>query len=279
MELKPLSNLDRLALLETLNIIEASALIAGIAPSDISEEWYEGETFYNVANHRKYHDSARDDFYIAYNAIKRAIRGDKLRAVIAVDEKTCIGYFESQKSQLNENNKDWLCKGMIDRETLIDREDLKKWLKGIPIYPSAFFDEQSQFEYLDKNHKNYSPTLALMVTAWLHSKDMDLAGNAPVKQLEDVIKEIGGRFLEDEKLTNTIINNMASLTSPGDKSGRPPKKENVADVTNTDELNNIPNSELIKKHTNRNILSRDFQELLEVNNTSPNNIGDDELPF
>nr|WP_315279178.1 hypothetical protein [uncultured Acinetobacter sp.] len=279
MELKPLSNLDRLALLETLNIIEASALIAGIAPSDISEEWYEGETFYNVANHRKYHDSARDDFYIAYNAIKRAIRGDKLRAVIAVDEKTCIGYFESQKSQLNENNKDWLCKGMIDRETLIDREDLKKWLKGIPIYPSAFFDEQSQFEYLDKNHKNYSPTLALMVTAWLHSKDMDLAGNAPVKQLEDVIKEIGGRFLEDEKLTNTIINNMASLTSPSDKSGRPPKKENVADVTNTDELNNIPNSELIKKHTNRNVLSRDFQELLEVNNTSPNNIGDDELPF
>lgn len=279
MELKPLSNLDRLALLETLNIIEASALIAGIAPSDISEEWYEGETHYNVANYRKYHDSARDDFYIAYNAIKRAIRGDKLRAVIAVDEKTCIGYFESQRDQSNENKKDWLCKGMIDRETLIDREDLKKWLKGIPIYPSAFFDEQSQFEYLDKNHKNYSPTLALMVTAWLHAKDMDLAGNAPVKQLEDVIKEIGGRFLEDEKLTNTIINNMASLTSPSDKSGRPPKKENVADVTNTDELNNIPNSELIKKHTNSNVLSRDFQELLEVNNTSPNNIGGDELPF
>lgn len=279
MDLKPLSNFDRLALLETLNIIEASALIAGIAPSDISEDWYDGEAYYNVGNHRKYHDSVRDDFYIAYNAIKRAIRSDKLKAVIAVDEKTCIGYFESQRGQSNENKKDWLCKGMIDRETLIDREDLKKWLREIPIYPSAFFDEQSQFEYLDKNHKNYSPTLALMLTAWLKSKDMDLAGNAPVKQLEDVIKEIGGRFLEDEKLTNTIINNMASLTSPSDKSGRPPKKENVADVTNTDELNNSPNSELIKKNTNRNVLSRDFQELLEVNNTSPNNIVDNDLPF
>ena len=56
MDLKPLSNFDRLALLETLNIIEASALIAGIAPSDISEEWYDGETYYNVANYNKYHD-------------------------------------------------------------------------------------------------------------------------------------------------------------------------------------------------------------------------------
>lgn len=279
MDLQPLNNFDRLALLDTLNIIEASALIAGIAPSDISEDWWNDELHYNVANHRKYHDGARDDFYIAYNAVKRAIRGDKLKAQIAVDEATCIAYFASQKDHPNDNNRDWLCRGMIDRETLIDREDLKNWLKEIPCHPSAFFSEKPQVEYLNKKHKNYSPTLALMVTAWLHSKEMDLAGNAPVKQLEAVIKEIGGRFLDEETLTNTIINNMASLTSPSDKSGRPPKKEIVADVIQTDESGSNTDLELIKKQSNRSVLSADFSALIDGNSNNQVNIADDELPF
>ena len=50
-------------------------------------------------------------------------------------------------------------------ETIVNIEDLKKWLtdKGVQV---NFFFPSAKPDYLDERHKNYSPKLAAAISVW-----------------------------------------------------------------------------------------------------------------
>ncbi|MFC0342067.1 hypothetical protein [Paracoccus niistensis] len=51
-------------------------------------------------------------------------------------------------------------------ETVVDVDDLKRWLASKGLFPTFFFPERPAAGFRDKDHSRYSPKLACAVAAW-----------------------------------------------------------------------------------------------------------------
>lgn len=206
-------------LMSSFSIVEASALIAGHAPSDYVEnlDWDgapEG-TFQlvNATDHEKI------VFDAAISSIRHDIEVGELKAIIRTETITQLYKTDTQA--------DWQAKAMLSIfHTRIRRNDLVKWLEDRHCYPDFFFNNKDQPLYLiQNNNPQYSPKLCAVIHAWEATKEAEENNNLDGLS----VKKYAANWLENnapkygvEGVTN--YDDMAAIVNWNTKGGRVSEK-------------------------------------------------------
>jgi len=146
-------------LTEAVSLQEAAALIAGYDPHQLALTVGETDV------HPTY-----PKYYPVIRALRQAVASGALKAkeewVYEIDEIT-----EQEHATV-----------LKVAETIVNIEDLKKWLsdKGVQV---NFFFPSAKPNYLDERHKHYSPKLAAAINVWESvTSDASLMHGATAKQ-------------------------------------------------------------------------------------------------
>lgn len=185
------SDTDLLKLMDILTLHEASALIAGVSPNKVS--FYDGNNeggyylnvnIYDPAN-------AQDVFSISLKAMIHAIKAGLLKANVAVNVFNGFSYQLTKESL----QADWIATNGIDEaETTVAREDLKDWLEKRGVFPTMLFPNGKKDDYMNPQHDNYSPKLAVCVRAWEVAQNGIPHGKTTKQFIIDWITEHGKEY-------------------------------------------------------------------------------------
>lgn len=195
-----MQSLDYWRLSEELNIYQTALLIAGVDPSD----------FERVENANM--DMRPTGYEAAKIALRIAVQSAKIPAAIIEREYNDFGTPRVEP--------DW-------DETLIEVEEIKKWLSSRGMKTGFFFpDGGTGPEYLDRNHHHYAPKLAAAIHAWeAVSSDPDSRkGKTPKQALEIWLRAHAndyGLTMGDGNPNKTGIDDVSKIANWETKGGAP----------------------------------------------------------
>lgn len=224
---KGISNDDLFKLMDRLSINEIGALIAGVSPSDICENYDNyGDDYYINTNKAGTPSNASEVFSIILKVLTRAVIARDLNAQIVQDNK-------NQSLYQDDLSKDWLAIGAIDTDkTTILRDDIKKWLDDRGVYPSAFFPNGRKDDYMNPEHECYSADLALCVRAWEVAQTANYDNKTPKQFMIDWIRQNApnygwgnGKDPMGEKKAQELASVANWRTTGGATKGNPNLKE------------------------------------------------------
>lgn len=205
------SDTDLLKLLDILTLLEASALIAGCSPNKVRENCNNDGHYYYLDVDRDDPANANDVFDISLKAIVKTINRGLLKAKIAI--------IPNRVMTKDDLKSDWLMLYEIDEaKTTVTRDDLKYWLEQRGVYPTMLFPNGKKDDYMNPNHPNYAPKLAVCVKAW-EVAQTGTQGKRPKQFMIDWIAENGKNY----GLENTgkkEFENLASISNWDTKGGR-----------------------------------------------------------
>ncbi len=208
------SDTDLLKLMDILTLHDACALIAGCNPNQVRENEYDGSYYLNT--NRDDPANAYDVFSISLKAMVHAIKAGILKANIVVTVGSGNGYHILTKDSLQS---DWIAvNGINETKTTVTRDDLKEWLEQRGVYPTMLFPNGKKDDYMNPNHPNYAPKLAVCVKAW-EVAQTGTQGKRPKQFMVDWIAENGKNY----GLENTgkrEFENLASISNWDTKGGR-----------------------------------------------------------
>lgn len=219
-----ISNDDLYKLMDSLSIEDSCALIAGVSPNKVIYEYYDNEETAVIRTSSNDPDNANEVFFIALKALTHAIKTEKLKAFIEVKDypKNLV------KSDLNKN---WLFISEIDTcKTMIERDDLKEWLDKRGVYPPLLFPMGKKDDYMNVDHPNYSPKLALCVRAWEVAQTANLQGQTIKQFIVDWMQEHAKEF----GVSNTgdkIFDTLATIPNWNTTGGRAKNKPTPPNAT------------------------------------------------
>jgi len=194
---------EALKLADSLSIIQAGCCVVGMPPSYLKYESAGlGYSWPNTAFSRQL---PMDQVRTVITALCNAITTGKLSAEnIAIPSPE-----EAGTNQLRSTDYDlW--------ETLIDVEELKRWLLSRNCKPPFFFGDESTNvpTHMDKNHPNFSKQLNAAVQAWEAIQDDELRKGKSVKATAIAWLENNFRTLDlvhQGKRNNNAIERIAAL--------------------------------------------------------------------
>jgi len=146
-------------LTEAVSLQEAAALIAGYDPHQLALTVGETDV------HPTY-----PKYYPVIRALRQAVASGTLKAK------------EEWVYEIDTISEQEYATVLKVAETIVNIEDLKKWLtdKGVQV---NFFFPSDKPNYLDERHKNYSPKLAAAINVWeAVTSDASLMHGTTVKQ-------------------------------------------------------------------------------------------------
>ena len=185
------SDTDLLKLMDILTLHEASALIAGCSPNQVRGNWDNNEIYYYLHTNIDDPANAQDVFSISLKAMIQAIKAGILKANIVVSVSNG-GYQTVTKASLQS---DWIATHGIDEaETTVAREDLKDWLEKRGVFPTMLFPNGKKDDYMNPQHDNYSPKLAVCVRAWEVAQNGIPHGKTTKQFIIDWITEHGKEY-------------------------------------------------------------------------------------
>jgi len=207
------NNVDPLwYLADSMSLQDAAALIAGYDPNEI-------DICRNDSNFQQ--NYAR--LYPVEKALICAIRSRKLEAnIVATGKYFHIRYVGDESEGYWEPVDEIALSG-----TTVNVDDLKKWLESRGINSGFFFSNVNNApDFLDKNHKNYSPKLAAAISSWQAvSADSDLIKGTTVKQaLLKWLRKNADKFgltKEDGNPNEQGIEEIAKIANWDPKGGAP----------------------------------------------------------
>ncbi len=195
-------------LYDRLTIEQAAALIAGYDPSSIDGLW-------NDTNSSMVHPRP----CIARDMLVNAIKGGTLKAdVVAKGEYVHVRYVGNESEGFWEPIEE-----ISTRGTLIDVDELKRWLTSRGFQTGFFFqdaDQDDQPGYLDPDHPRYAPKLAAAVSAWLAVGEPEKG--TPKQAIEKWIREHAAQFGltdDDGNPVNAAVEEIAKVANWNTKGG------------------------------------------------------------
>ncbi len=258
---------DYYRLLEDFTIHEAAALIADASPNEVRYSDYDGDG--NRGWYLDVGDTEKNKiFSICVIALTRAIEKDKLPATV-ITGSTQPRFYQGH------SHKEWIPIGTIDpRETRIDREDLRAWLKQRGFNQGFFFPEnyKNDIPYLNPENAHYPPKLAALVAAW-EAADQEAETNTLVNKNPNsfvtkwLIDNADKFNLRDKNQKDVFFEELAPVCNWYKAGGRNSK---TSPLVSDDE--NIRNEELSKKTA----ISKKLHT--KIATISPN-VLDEDLPF
>ena len=103
-------------------------------------------------------------------------------------------------------------------EMCIRDRDLKDWLEKRGVYPTMLFPNGKKDDYMNPNHPNYAPKLAVCVRAWEVAQN-GTQGKRVKQFITDWIKENAATFGVDNEGKNSI-DDLAKISNWDTKGGR-----------------------------------------------------------
>ncbi|BDD86076.1 hypothetical protein [Desulfofustis limnaeus] len=163
-----MNEMDYWRLCDELTVIQAALLIVGADASDMNYCDY-------VLDWKP--DERPPNFFPAFTALCHAVMGGKIPATKRMMIETKWDPTANAMREHETEKLDWCA-------TTISVEDLKIWLKTRGIKTGFFFPQGVDIpDFLDANHKNYSPKLAAAIGAWQAvTLQPDLTKGKTVKQ-------------------------------------------------------------------------------------------------
>lgn len=265
------------SLMDSFSIIEASALIAGRAPSDVVPEYdFNGNPCSEPCILSNANDEQRIVFDLALKSIVGAVEAGRLKAIIKTNS--------IMQLYKTDHDAEWQAKYTLSpNETRIERNELLRWLNSRQCYPDFFFNHKNTPLYLvQDDNRQYAPKLCAIVHAWEATKeaeDADALDGQSIKQFAISWLKIHAK---QYGVDSTDFETMAQIMNWGTMGGRPSRdKPTLSNSEPTPKLknqfinNDMPseNSEVISElHINKN-------DLEERSMHKYRKALDDDLPF
>ncbi|MGF7191987.1 hypothetical protein JOE11_005060 [Robbsia andropogonis] len=150
------------------------------------------------------------EFSAALSALTKAVKTKRLPA-----ETVVTGKYVHVRYNGNESEGFWEPIDEINQwETLVDVEDLKRWLESKGFRPKFFFGErQIDTPYLDQSHRRFAPKLAAAVRVWIAMEDENLRQGKSVLEsnkqwLTANYKDLGLTHRRDNPVNRTKIGDI-----------------------------------------------------------------------
>ena len=199
-------------LADSMTLQDAAALIAGYDPNEI--DLCRRDTNFQQNYPR---------LYPVEKALISAIQSNKLEAkIVATGKYLHVRYVGDESEGYWEPVDEISLSG-----TTVSVDSLKDWLSTRGLTTGFFFPNTDDTpDFLDKNHKNYSPKLAAAISAWQAiSADKDLIKGATVKQaLLKWLRKNADRFgltKDDGSPNEQGIEEIAKIANWDSKGGAP----------------------------------------------------------
>jgi hypothetical protein len=198
-----------LKLADTLSIATAACCIVGISPSSMFR-----------VNSRDFHLIIGDS-----NTNELLPTAQTNTVVDAICNAITTGKLETAHLE----RPDWEHSGETDYviwETLIDVDELKRWLLSRNCKPPFFFgaDASNTPDYLEPKNPNFSPEIAAAIKAWEAIQDSELrkgksAKTAATEWLETNYRELG--LIHNGKRSGSAIERIATIVNWETSGGAP----------------------------------------------------------
>jgi hypothetical protein len=201
---------DALKLADALSVVNAACCIVGVAPS-LASYFHGPEQFVLDANDSNTNQRLPEtQARIVAMAICTAITTGKLKA-----------------AHIERPNVHGISESLLDIwDTLIDIDELKRWLLSRNSKPPFFFGANASNTpvYLEAKHPNYSPEIAAAIKVWKAIQDPELrkgktAKAAAIDWLETNYRELG--LMHQGKRSNAAIERIALVVNWETSGGAP----------------------------------------------------------
>ena len=203
-------------LADSMSLQDAAALIAGYDPNVV-----------DICRKDKNFQEEYSRLYPVEKALVQAIRSGKLEAkILATGKYYHVQYVGDHSEGYWEAVDEISLSG-----TTVTVDDLQKWLKSRGVTSGFFFPNANDTpDYLEKNHKNYSPKLAAAIYSWQAvSADPSLTHGKTVKQaLLKWLRKNADRFgltKDDGNPNEQGIEEIAKIANWDQKGGAPKTPE------------------------------------------------------
>ena len=181
-----MKGLDYWRLCDEFSVVQAAVLIVGEDPSHMN----------------RWHDDYEPE---GYGAVLSAMQRSVMSGKISPENDEHV--FSSVHS-IN-----WC-------EVYISSSKIKEWLESRGIATGFFFpDKQHNLPYLDKNHPQYAPKLAVAIMAWeeVTNNSYLLKNKSPKKAIESWLENNASKF----DLTKQAVEDIAKIANWNTKGGAP----------------------------------------------------------
>ncbi|MEI4473358.1 hypothetical protein [Frigidibacter sp. MR17.24] len=232
---------------DELSVINAAILVTGNDPSEqvdaTTDPFWDDSGNRRRVQRRDYHG-----FEATFGALKSAINRGHLAARIAYDAEPrwhgtvardgfLIISNHDLRSIVASLDQDPFFKVPADgalvssepnwAETMVQVEDLKRWLRTRGSAPPFFFpnasseDEASTNDVLDQGHEHYSPELALAVTAWRALEPQRTFRSSVKAEIEAWIASNPDAWLGSEPISTAAKERIATVVNWNKGGGAP----------------------------------------------------------
>lgn len=211
---------EALKLADSLSIIQAACCIVGISPSLVRPHFNSKGLSFVWATQNDFLLPERQ-LGVIVGAICNAITTQTIKAAFVVYP--CPSDFEYLEVELKDTDYHLF-------ETLIEVEELKKWLLSRNCRPTFFFGDEAAKtpKYLDKTHPHFASQLAAAIRAWEAIQDPELRKRKSVKSAaKDWLQNHYTEFdlIHDGKRNESAIERIATLTNWEPGGGAPKTPE------------------------------------------------------
>ena len=223
MEIPIMSKWDAMRMADVMTVAEAACCIVGIPTTMLGTNTSTDPYLRSDMELGNVFDDGRDVFCRVVDLLRNSIMAEKLQAI-----KIYAGKYHHVRMVGDESDGYWEPVGQIDAwKTLIDVDDLKKWLESRNLRPAFFFpptpSASDEPEYLDPNHPRYAPKLAAAVRAWEAVTDPG-SRRTPKQALDKWLREHGAAYglTDDEgKAKETAIEEISKVANWNPNGGVP----------------------------------------------------------
>lgn len=211
---------EALKLADSLSIIEAACCIVGISPSLVLQHFDSKGLSYEWAVKNHHHLPERQLSTVVV-AICNAITTQTIKATHIA--RPSFHDFEYLEFELKDTDYHLF-------ETLIEVEELKKWLLSRNCKPTFFFGGEvvKTPEYLNKSHPHFKSELAAAIRTWEAIQDPELRKGKSVKAAaREWIRNQYSEFnlIYDGERNESAIDRIATLINWEPKGGAPKTPE------------------------------------------------------
>ena len=206
------------SLMDSFSIIEACALIAGHAPSDVVPEYdLNGNPCSEPCILSNANDEQRMVFDLALKSMIGAVEVGRLKAIIKT-----TSVMQLYKT---DHEAEWQAKYYLSpNETRIERDELLRWLNSRQCYPDFFFNQKNAPQYLvQDDNRQYAPKLCAIVHAWEATKEAEDAGALEGQSIKQFASSWLKTHAKKYGVDSSDFESMAQIMNWGTAGGRPPK--------------------------------------------------------